>query len=288
VIPVVVGSNPIGHPSPFRSGAPRKWQQPRIDCAATPGAACCALASAALAQIRANLAGAIDAGDPEYLHQLRVGVRRLRAVLRIFRKLTTSEARRIDRRLRRLTLPLGEARDWDVFVSRRVAGTRERKAAHSQARSVLRGAEFKALLLATQHWAARQSHAGRDPLTRFAAKALRRLHRKVLARSRDIDWRDEEERHKVRIAVRRLRYAGEFFGDCFPKSGVRRYLRKLARLQDILGELNDIAVEQRLLARLERAGAQARLAAQANALLRRLMPAWRAFEDRPCFWRAAR
>jgi triphosphatase len=252
VIPVVVGSSPIGHPT-----SPRKWQAPEIDCAGSPGAACRRLIDAALVQMAANVAGAIDGRDAEYLHQLRVGIRRLRTVFRIF------EARRLDKRLRKLARPLGEARDWDVFVARHAKGMARRRAAHRRCGRLLESAAFRAFIIDAQEFDARVPDA---PLTPFAAKALDRLHRKALKRVRGIDWHDEKRRHRVRIAVRRLRYGCDFFSPCFP--GLREYTRRLEKLQDLLGELNDIAVARRL----------GGIDQPEDALIRRLASAWRAFD----------
>lgn len=213
----------------------------------------------------ANVPGAIDGRDPEYLHQLRVGIRRLRTVLLVF------EAKQLGRRLRKLARPLGDARDWDVFVARFGRGKVERMAARRRCGRALESAEFSAFILDARHL---RGKAGAGPLAAFAAKALDRLHRKTLKRARSVDWRNEKRRHRVRIAVRRLRYACDFFSSCFDDS--RRYLRGLADLQDLLGDLNDIAVARRL--------GGAKLEKGERALLSELVPAWRAFEKRPRFW----
>jgi len=206
-----------------------------------------------------------------------VGIRRLRAVLRIFRKVA-DEARPLDRRLRALLPPLGEARDWDVLVGRHRTGRVEQRAAHARCRKAISSDEFRAVIAKVQRWATRNAQVGRAPLTVFAAKALDRLHRKALKRGRHVDWRDAKGRHAVRIAVKRLRYGCDFFAPCFGDS--RPYLRGLERLQDLLGELNDIAVAHRLLG-IDDAGRE-------RALLSRLASAWVAVEKRPRFWRAAR
>ena len=210
------------------------------------------------------MAGAISGRDPEYLHQLRVGIRRLRTVLRVFK------AKQLDQRLRKLARPLGEARDWDVFVARFGTGKPRQRAAQTRGRLTLQGAEFKALLAEVR----RCDAGGKAPLTAFAARALDRLHRKALKRARGIDWRSERQRHRVRIAVRRLRYACDFFAPCF--GDARRYLRGLADLQELLGELNDLAVARRF-------GAVA-LQRRERALISELAPAWHAFETRARFW----
>ena len=266
MIPVVVGSSPIGHPT-----FPRKWQPPALDCDGTSGAACAALTSAALAQMAANVAGAIEGRDPEYLHQLRVGIRRLRTVLRVFK------GKQVEKRLRKLTRPLGDARDWDVFVARFGKGKARRRMAQLRCRETLSSAEFRAFFVETQNWARKKSHTAERPLAAVASKALDRLHRKARKRARHVDWQDEEARHAVRIAVRRLRYACDFFSPCF--EGARRYLHGLADLQDLLGDLNDIAVARRFGVRAEND-----LQTREAALLRQLRPAWRAFEKRPPFW----
>ena len=248
--------------------SPRKWQPPTLDGCGAAGAACAALTAAALAQMAANVAGAIEGRDPEYLHQLRVGIRRLRTVLHIFK------GKRLEKRLRKLTKPLGEARDWDVFVARFGHGKARRRAAQRRCRETLSSAELRAFFADTRNWARERAHADKRPALAAAAKALSRLHRKAMKRARHVDWHDEQGRHAVRIAIRRLRYACDFFSPCFDDS--RRYLRGLADLQDLLGELNDIAVARRFGAtRLER---------RERALVSELAPAWRAFERRRCFW----
>src|SRR3954469_21288599 len=83
VIPVVAGSNPVGHPNPAPR-VPRHWRAPALR-RATPQAAFKAVSLAALTQIESNARGVLLSDDPEFLHQLRVGMRRLRAALRAFR-----------------------------------------------------------------------------------------------------------------------------------------------------------------------------------------------------------
>ena len=260
-----MGSSPIGHPT-----SPRKWQAPQLDCGGTSGAACAALTSAALAQMGANVSGAIEGRDPEYLHQLRVGIRRCRTVLRVFK------AGRLERRLRKLTRALGEARDWDVFVARFKKGKARRRLAHARCRAVLSSGEFRAFFVEAQNWAREWSRVAEPRLVVFAAKALSRLHHKALKRARHIDWHDEEGRHAVRIAARRLRYACDFFSPCFRDA--RRYVRGLADLQDLLGELNDIAVARRF------KGPAGALDRRERALISELAPAWKAFAKRRRFW----
>jgi CHAD domain-containing protein len=84
-----------------------------------------------------------------------------------------------------------------------------------------------------------------------------------------------------------LRYTCEIFAASFPARPAAAYLGRLERLQDILGELNDIRVGHGLLAPSGAGGHGMRrqLAARQAILLRRLQPAWRAFVATPPFWR---
>ena len=77
------------------------------------------MSHATLEQIELNARGALLSDDPEFLHQLRVGLRRLRAALRAFRDVLPSKTtKKLKRALRKLSPKLGAARDWDVLVAR--------------------------------------------------------------------------------------------------------------------------------------------------------------------------
>jgi inorganic triphosphatase YgiF len=80
-----------------------------------------------------------------------------------------------------------------------------------------------------------------EPVAPFALRSLDRLHHKLLKRGKRFDSLTPLERHAVRIAVKHLRYATQFFGSLFdPASAVERYAVKAAALQDLLGERNDV------------------------------------------------
>ena len=282
MIPVVAGSNPVGHPnlSPL---APRPWRAPALR-GATPRAAFRAVSHAILEQIELNARGALLSDDPEFLHQLRVGLRRLRAALRAFRDLLPSKStKRLKRSLRKLSPKLGAARDWDVLVARLEAqraspellrkAQARRAAARRVARRALVSKGFAGIGRAVRSLKATDSRA---PLAQFAAAALERAHRKLITQAHGADWNAASARHALRIRVKRLRYSCEFFAPAFPAKRVTPYIAALKALQDILRELNDVAVGRRLLG----------FAGDEAALLRRLGPAWRALERRPVFWRA--
>lgn len=266
MIPVVAGSNPVGHPI------------------LPPQAAFRAAAEAALAQIETNARGALVSEDPESLHQLRVGLRRLRAALRAFRALLPPKtAGKLKRGLRKLSPKLGTARDWDVLVARLEADgasarllhkARARRArARRAARRAIVSKGFAGIGPAVRGLAAADS---RESLAQFGAAALARAHRKLMAQADGADWADAAARHAVRIRVKRLRYSCEFFAPAFPSRLATSYIATLKDLQEILGALNDIAVGRRLIG----------FDADEAALLRRLGAAWPRLAQRPVFWRA--
>ena len=223
-----------------------------------------------------NARGVARSADPEFLHQLRVGLRRLRTVQRAFRIPGTK------RWLRKFKPALAAARDWDVFLANRAlpreiapAAQRKRAAAWRRARSVLASRAFDEFL----RRARRCVHETRaSPL-----RALEAFHRKALKMARRIDWQDEEDRHALRIRIRRLRYACEFFAPFFARAPYAAYLKRLKALQDLLGELNDIAVARRLLGEMK-AGPPEQLQRRQARLIAALGPAWAAFERSRTFW----
>ena len=81
---------------------------------------------------------------------------------------------------------------------------------------------------------------------------LERLDRNVRRRGRLFGSLTPEARHKLRIALKSVRYASEFFGHLFlPRSAVRRYTRRAAALRDLLGELNDATVAAKMTKQLD-------------------------------------
>jgi triphosphatase len=224
--------------------APRKWRAPPARPGASAQQAAAAILRAALEQARGNARGALESSHPEYLHQLRVGLRRYRSALRLFRGLMRgNERRRLARRSRDAMRPLGEARDWDVCVEwleeskAPVALVRRARLRRDAARASLQAIDLSSLAPEAAAWKKKAV-----PLERFSAKALPKARRKAAKRLRRIDWSDAERRHRLRIAVKRLRYANDFLGG---------ETDALERLQDGLGELNDIAVARRLLAGID-------------------------------------
>jgi CHAD domain-containing protein len=206
-------------------------------------AAAGAILQAALAQARSNARGAVDSLDAEHLHQLRVGLRRYRSALRLFRELLRKKPRRrLARRSREAMEPLGVVRDWDVCIEWLQAARapqdllRRARARREIVRESLESVDLSQLEPPASAW---KKNSG--SLEQLRQRVLPKARRQVTKRLRGIDWNAAEERHRLRIEVKRLRYATDSLGG---------RTHTLERLQDRLGELNDLAVARGLLAHL--------------------------------------
>lgn len=280
----------------------------------TVGAAFHDIAASCCKQIDANHA-AVGRGDaPEALHQMRVGLRRLRSALRLFGDLVALPVK-LREELDWLQRQLGDARDWDVLAAstlpkvadalpddvelvlvRLAAEARANalRAAAAQAVGSVRYAELMQHLggwLEHAGWrghrSPRQRRALDEPASAFAGDALRDSHRRLLKRGRELKDASASTRHRARIAAKQTRYAAEFFQSLYPKKQVRPFVQALTGLQDELGWLNDVAVADGLLkqleqgeARLDGSAAYTRgyLASIARTDDRKLRQQWRAFK----------
>jgi len=251
---------------------------------------------------------------PEGVHQMRVALRRLRSALKVFGKPLACEAvADLDGRLKALARALGPARDWDVFLAgvgadlsavlpekpilAMVADARRRRAmAYRDLAHVLDGPDLRQTLIAAASLAATRpwpAEPAAERIEAFAARMLTRRHKRMLAHGRDIESWPDEELHALRLDAKRLRYAAEFFSPLFGAHGAKRFLKRLAALQETLGIVNDGAVAGGLVAEIAgrgsarafAAGALRGLVAGRAALARRdAVSAWEAFLDRKPFW----
>jgi triphosphatase len=263
--------------------APRKARAIAVRPAAAVAAARRAALREALDQVLANIPGTLAGKDPEYLHQMRVGARRLRAVLRVYRgTMQRKDERALLRTLRKIAAASGPARDWDVNASRlpvalRAEAARRQRAAHAQLRRVIG---------AMQIWMLPRGLAGTRPdLDAFAREVLESLDRKATRQGEDIDWKRAGQRHALRVRLRRLRYACEFLSGAFPGRVSGPLVRSLKRLQDLLGELNDMEVARRLVRELRGRRARRAPGLRERKLVSLLPAAWGRFTGAPRFWR---
>jgi inorganic triphosphatase YgiF len=263
-------------------GTPVKARSVDLAGDATTSQALLTLVRECLHQIAANAPGLHEDNDPEWVHQMRIGTRRLRSCLSLVRRYASSAA--LDDLIAEtkwLAGVLGSARDWDVFVREtlpplaagvaqdvattagltrlRARAEARRRVARAAAKSAAGSARFQRLLLsggllcATKHFGADIPAAGNEHADvlggradTFAAALLARRQRKLDAHAATLVRGSPEERHAARIAAKRLRYVAEFFASAFPKKRRKAYLKALAAVQDVLGRMNDAATALRL------------------------------------------
>lgn len=245
-----------------------------------PTAAFNRIALACLDHLQQNHQGAIASDDPEYIHQMRVATRRLRAALRLFGPLLPADfAASVVVPLQGLMSLLGQARDLDVLLAEIAApvlqalpdeprlaalvgiiterGFDRRHAAVEFMRSPRFGAIVLQVLETLHAQSTKVGAGGTATLAAFATDRLRRLRKKVRRLAARARTDHPASLHALRIGIKRLRYALEFFAPLAGPKAMRRMLAQLARLQDALGQINDLASAGELL--MECAGSDARL-----------------------------
>ncbi len=235
-----------------------------------------AIAYNCLRQIIVN-APATCRAVPEALHQMRIGLRRLRAAIAIFDDMTADEQQeKIKAELKWVTQHLGPARDLDVFATDVLRPQREarpgdetiaaalrdieerRATAYARVADSLHSERFRTVVIDVVEWVETGPWSIDDdelrkeertrPIAGLAKKELRRLRKTIKKRGADLRHKSVRQRHTLRIRAKRLRYGTEFFDGTFDgqTSEKRRSdsLSALKDLQDALGGLNDIATRQ--------------------------------------------
>jgi inorganic triphosphatase YgiF len=281
----------------------------------------------------------VTRGDAEALHQMRIAIRRLRTAISLFRDMVAGEeAEQITAELRWLRAATGPARDLDVFIKEVIAPIRgkhrqdkglnglyrhlrqRRRKAYADAREALMSMRCRELVLRIAIWAevgqwrsnasalarARQ----RRPIGTHAAEQLRKLRRRIRKEGKAIAGLDDAARHKLRVEVKKLRYATEFFAGLFETKKARKrkraFTETLKAFQDALGALNDVAVRKSLSAEIanrvgpryfDQESGRARIfvaglvaghqEAQATDLLREAKKTYGRFRTAKSFWKVS-
>jgi triphosphatase len=222
-----------------------------------------------------NAAAAIAGHDPEGVHQVRVALRRLRSALGLFKHhLPPAQRAALAQEAKWLLTQLGPVRDLDVFIhvlaadfAPRVADDAgfaqliraariQRDAAQAVAVSALRGTRarrFGARLdvwMQGRGWHMASAEAAADDAESFARHAINRRLRKIKTAAAGIARLPVDERHELRIAVKKARYGIEFFHTLLPAKRAARWTTALKHVQDSLGHLNDLDVAERTIAKL--------------------------------------
>ena len=267
-------------------------------------------------------------GNPDGVHQMRVALRRMRTALSLLRReIPSATMLELGGEAKWAAAGLGAARGWDVFLGTtldrparlqdagidfdglRQAAEPSRAAGYVSVRETLCSARFARFQLSLSQWIARRGWHGEvdrdglgvlaEPAWTFAVRVLGRLHRRALRQGAHFRRLSADERHQLRITLKKLRYASEFFLPLCPEPDqVRHFLRRLSGLQEALGLDHDAATTRPLLQEVGRAsrstgvhqalgvviGWQAR---DGLAAREQLAARWRRFRATPPFWSAS-
>ena len=227
-------------------------------------------------QIAMNINVVQKLDDPEGPHQLRIGLRRLRCAFSVFSGVLASpEGIRLSDEAREVGQAIGRLRDLDIVTNeiikrevdahpeepnlsvlasalrRRADGMRE------QVRGILAGARTQTLLIdlarfvEMRGWLVPEDFGQTArlgaPLAQLAADALNKRWKKVGECARGLDTLSVEERHELRKQLKKLRYAVDFLSPLFPQRRAAPFVRRLRKLQNVLGEVNDAAAVRTIL-----------------------------------------
>jgi triphosphatase len=248
-----------------------------VDPKLTPGmsaaAALRAIAHTGLSHFLPNERLVRRTRSPDSIHQARVALRRLRAALTLFKPLVDDpESRDLSTALKAAAGTLGAVRDLDVFLVR-LKGLElpdeygvdalvahfqaAREAACDDAVAMLESPDFARLTLKLAGWIEAGdwtvTEAASAPVEVVAGIGLARRARKLRDRAKGLGGLEPAERHKVRIAAKKVRYGAEFFQGLADGKKERRrskaFIGALRPLQEALGDLNDLSHVEGLLHR---------------------------------------
>ncbi len=224
-----------------------------------------------LAQISANIEAVRKTEDMEGPHQLRIGLRRLRSALSLFNRVIepsiviqfANEARWLGHevgRLRDLDVVLNDvARPFYARIHREpganlVLSTLERHARKVRAdlRHTLSTERVNVFLLGLSELIQTGLRTPAKPnrkLKDLADEKLEKRWNHLLTRAEGIESFATDQKHALRKALKKLRYAIEFLGPLYAPADVKRLSSRLKTLQTMFGSLNDAAVTQLILCR---------------------------------------
>jgi triphosphatase len=272
---------------PDGKSPPLKAAPIELDAEMSVSAAFAAISWNCLNHLHSNETGMLAGHDIEYLHQMRVALRRQRSALSIFSRIFSKAAfAPVAQELKWLTSQFGPARDWDVFMTETLAPVctsfpdhpgmmalqdKCKQLCHLHNEAACHAAEsthYAESMLQLGAWLSAEAWLGQPdaalvkpagieakaPVKKFATALLAHRHRQLKKYGKELTDSSVAELHALRIVVKKQRYTAEFFAGFYSPRETKRYLRALSVLQDILGAMNDTANAKRLLSEVAIAG----------------------------------
>ena len=307
------------------SPEPRTARLPTIDKSLSIDAAFTLMVGAVIETILHNWHVTEVSDAPEGPHQLRVGLRLLRSLLKAFRPvLDTPSLRNLDHRTKKVAQLVGRLRDVDVLVDDIYAPVALKKNGEPNRREWVLAERLKrfrklqrsCVRQELQHWPyasyrlelalfthiapwrqAKSKRKGDKPITSLSAKSLDKSYKRSQRWGKRLRKLSLAERHSMRKSLKVLRYQSEIFASLYRRKKIKRFSKRLRDLQDIFGYLNDVAMAGRLATMAQHAGATgskdgkivrnalSKHKKQGAKAWRKAQKRWLAFDDAKMFWR---
>jgi CHAD domain-containing protein len=227
-----------------------------------------------LTAMQKNVQGVIEDRDSEYLHDLRVAVRRTRSGLALIKEVLASEvSNRFKKEFRYIGQITGPVRDLDVYLlcedaykarlpSRLQKGlgyffediAANRRLEQKKLVRNLRAPRYGGILADWEQVLGVETDAvaGKNaevPIGTLAGKIIHKRFRRVLRDGKKIHSETQDrELHRLRIECKKLRYSLEFFASLYDPQQMKQLIGQLKKLQNNLGDFNDLSVQQEMLA----------------------------------------
>jgi triphosphatase len=300
-------------------GARKPEKQPSEKLEIGPKTTCVdafsALLEEATRHIIENRRLVLETDDRKGPHQMRIGLRRLRSLLKALRPEAEPELlRKFDKIAADVARAIGELRDADALrdsIYRPVADTASDRLGFSELNKALDGhhqseQDKVRAFLQSPDWSHLQVYLSlwprtletadglKQPLLGHARKLFKKRWKKLRKLGHDLEQLNAEQRHDMRKALKQFRYLSEFFAPIFGK--VRQtssFIKQLKELQDVFGYMNDVHMAAQLPEVLKGQNDMAKLAAQyvlgwheseARHVWARAGTAWEQLRGSPKFW----
>lgn len=279
------------------------------------------MAFSCITQVASNAAVLAKTYDVESLHQMRVGLRRFNSLLKFYHViLPFPETLKFE--LAWLNRRLSVTRDWDVFVhvtlpalSNQLSylatfskvnlfANNKAEEKHQQLTVMVNSKRYAKLILNLKKfllmrgWRALMSSQAQSQLlkklNKTASASLTQQREFLMSFGKHINVAKRKKVHRIRIAAKQLRYTAEFLQSLYSAKKARTYIKKLAKLQDVLGMFNDAVVANRLLKEMESTGTIFQnemevillsLNAKAEIKHEKIDALWRDFISATLFWK---
>jgi CHAD domain-containing protein len=208
---------------------------------------------------------AINAEDPEGVHQIHISLRKIRTALLIFKPVINSKfSQTLAKKLKQYATVLDDARDLDVYIltnftddsdsTLKSAAIAKRNKAYRLVKKLLKSKPFNKRIRSTKKWLKTEQWQKKiikdkklnHSLEAFASDTLDSLIKVIIVKIENPQQLNDQALHKLRIDCKKLRYTTEFFISLYDQNIISTFVEKLKQLQDSLGDIHDTFIQKQL------------------------------------------